>query len=812
MSGAGQPGSMYQPYTAWEDSGLPGLAQMGLDMLAHQFGGAYGQLPFSAGGNYVDIKNRQAFTQAHRIAMQFAGDADRQGWIEAQRAAAKAMGQKWDASTQAAAEARADMVTSSYGLISNSPAGIKFFDQLLGGRSALPLAHAIHVSGQNQYDPATHAANISGNTAAIMAQQIHNTFFGDTYDADGNIRSGASTWRSRTKGLHAHELGQVYSYMSARGYAPGGADYSDVFDLNTDEGREAAAKEHAQRVAGGLKDFSGGVAAMKELLGVGTDTAELLQSLEAMTGGMQQLTPQRAEMLVRHLKAAMEGASIGIEGMLMIGQQSEQIANRIGINQAFGAHLAGHGMNVIEGVNRTGAMGHGYWGLSDMDSLRIGEQARLGRGFASEFGNALGALGNLLDFLPEGGASAEARQFYEDARAGRTDTPLFNRVANMSREELINWVSQNTGLSPTEVSQQFDASSENQRKLYHDAMGTAITEAQRSELGNKILPQRFSSFTGAMIDRLLGPGGDNAELQSAITQAGVYSLMNMTAEERGNSSIRYGTMGASMLEAIKEKAAAGDTQAAALLEQLERQEGGALMALSRMAQAQYGDADLALNNELADILTLHSPEVRDERRLAKERAKLRATQGYALGGLVEGSWMARLGNALREQGAVEGDFDLTKFVKDVLNVEVADDVALQLGSQLQTMEELQEQYAEVMQQDLKPLPNESPEQYKARKAAWQAERKEKMELFRQEGARLRAIIESNPEVKEAYERYQAEMASENSAAQTSIANAELTATNLTLNVAELHINGEVIRDAQGSGKTNEAGHKKGAVV
>lgn len=300
---------------------------------------------------------------------------------------------------QAAVDAFAAGATGFLPSLANNEMGRQLLDSTGMGGSAMMGAYAYQAS-RFMRDPFTNRSGLSAVQAGVFGREIYNQLYETPGVNMGGMRpmaagqlmdemsrrgmlgtlSGIDRARGAVSMLSETNSSALNSAMSIAGISPN----SNLATLNADQLTKlrAASPEldkimqgdvrvDARAVGNKIKDFSGAISAVAELMGPNSPMSELWNALEEITNGStSQISPQRAEMMVRQFSGVARASGLGLEGMSQLMGMSASRAANLGLNPVFAAQIATGSGAYRRYLNDTGAI-QPTWGLSNADQLMV---------------------------------------------------------------------------------------------------------------------------------------------------------------------------------------------------------------------------------------------------------------------------------------------------------------------------------------------------------------------------------------------------------------------------------------------------------
>lgn len=156
----------------------------------------------------------------------------------------------------------------------------------------------------------------------------------------------------------------------------------------------AARSIDAQKASNTLKQYSGAIAAVREIFGDnGNPNApmqQLITALEALTQNqIGRVSPKKIEQQVREMQMAARGAGVGLNGMMALSSQAAAFGDQLGLDRSFANSSALAGMRQGEAMRNAGALNRGFGGMSQEEAMVKGAYLESAAA-ASPVGNMIG--------------------------------------------------------------------------------------------------------------------------------------------------------------------------------------------------------------------------------------------------------------------------------------------------------------------------------------------------------------------------------------------------------------------------------------
>jgi hypothetical protein len=183
--------------------------------------------------------------------------------------------------------------------------------------------------------------------------------------------------------------------------------FKDIKDYNAGTGKKsigeieqmegfgiAARSVDAQKASGTLKQYSGAIAAVREIFGDnGNPNApmqQLINALEALTQNqIGRVSPKKIEQQVREMQLAARGAGVGLNGMMALSSQAAAFGDQLGLDRSFANTSTLAGMRQGEAMRNAGAINRGFGGMSQEEAMLKGTYLESAAA-ASPIGNMIG--------------------------------------------------------------------------------------------------------------------------------------------------------------------------------------------------------------------------------------------------------------------------------------------------------------------------------------------------------------------------------------------------------------------------------------
>lgn len=682
------PSQPFQPYNPYGGQGMMGMF---MQMMSNQVAGQHGMMPMGfSGGNMATTMRQMELTRHQREAIRRGGQQDIPMIMDTIRGAYQAAGQEWTPEVQQNA---LQMAETGIGFAAmGSP---QMLDRLSGGRSATAMATHMYSGGRHSLDPFTGNIGMSANSTGAMVGDIHRRFYGDRQDREGNTiaGSGASEWRSRTKGVTAGEMGQLYSRLNREGMMSQikpmsdrqAEDFEDASPDEQDDIKANRRKRAAKKTAKKLEEWTGTLAALKDVFGPNSSFDDLMAKMEGMTGGQtSQMTGKEVERSIRNLANSGELAGVA---PLQVAQQVSAMSQGLegmGINGIFAQQFVGEGLNFSTGYRTSGAGSVSAWGLYGADRQRHEHQGNLLGASQSKLANRMGAVARLGDRLgADTFTTKEGKKLYKALQRGE----IPEQYADMSRGEFIEFMTENSELSEQEVQYALNAKNANQEAIYKHGLADATQKHQKTEMRDRFMTPALGqsasvSLSGAGIE---DPKG---ELSGALGETMAGSISGMSANTLADTEARNAAVAKDIEKKLEATAAGRGPAAEAAKKYLakigpkgsrERQRALVLMAeqgYSAMEQQLQSSGVLKPGESYVNFGVRNSSEVREGSDQAEAVGEIRSARESDVAGQTGGDPIQRAAEAVQQGG------DLVDIGAAAGGLQTREQVAANIGDQL----------------------------------------------------------------------------------------------------------------------------------
>ena len=682
------PSQQFQPFNPYGGQGMMGMF---MQMLSSQMAGQYGMMPMGFNGGNMATNMRQfQLTESQQAAMRLGGRQDIPMIMDTIRGGMQAAGQAWtpEAEQMALQAAETGINLAAMG----SP---QLLDRLSGGRSATAMAGYMFSGGRHSLDPVYGDIGLSANSTGSLVRDVHSRFYGDRYDRGGNViaGSGAREWRSRTKGVSAGEMGQLYQRLNQEGMmsqlSPMSRRQQEAFEDASPEEQDSIKatrrKRAAKKTAEKLEEWTGTLAALKDVFGPNSSFDDLMSAMEGMTGGAaSQMSGRAVERSIRNLVNSGDLAGVGPgEIMNRVGNMASGLES-MGINSIFAQQFVGEGLNFTTGYRAAGAGQMNAWGLYGIDRQRQEHTANLVSASQSKVANRMGAVARLGNRLGKDMFTTdEGRALYKSLRQGE----IPEQYAHMSRGEFIQFMTENTELSEQEVQYALDSKTANQEAVHKYGLADATQVHQKGEMRDRFMTPALGRSARVSVRSAIGTSKEASALGTDMGGVMAGSISGMSAETLADSEARNAAIAKDVEKKLEEWAADDPSGAAAkYLAKIgpkgskERQRALLLLAeqgYSSMESQLQRSGVLKPGESYVNFGVRNADEVRDASDLAEDTSAVRSARESDAAGESGGDPLQRGMETI--QG---GDADLKDVGGAVLGLRSRNEVAGDIGNRL----------------------------------------------------------------------------------------------------------------------------------
>lgn len=204
-------------------------------------------------------------------------------------------------------------------------------------------------------------------------------------------------------------------------------DFQDIKDYNAGTGKKsvgeieqmegfglAARSIDAQKATSTLKQYSGAIAAVREIFGDnGNPNApmqQLITALEAMTQNqIGRMDPKKIEQHVREMQLAARSGGVGLQAQLAISSQAGAYGDQLGLDRSFAMGATLTAMQRGDAMRQVGALNRGFGGMD-------AEKAMLSTAYLEQSA-AASPMGNMIGVAVRTVRSDPKRHYNDDGTA-----------------------------------------------------------------------------------------------------------------------------------------------------------------------------------------------------------------------------------------------------------------------------------------------------------------------------------------------------------------------------------------------------------
>lgn len=577
-----------------------------------------------------------------------------------------------------------DSVAGMAGMVDN-PMAIRAVDILTGGRSALPMAHYLHSAGRLLNDPKTGQRGISAESAGEMATTLRNDLFGKPGDM------------SQTTGLSSAESGEMIQELI----------YSGRMATGNPNFRNATRTSAAEDVKRTITSYSRVLATMKEIFiengQLNPTMRELLETADAMTGGMQQISTKEAETKLRTMQASAQRNGLSMQAVAQNLQATTAITQGLGMNQQFANDISQAGFDYREGLLNNQFNQTSEWGRGTPEQLQMQMQQQTGRFAMSEGANRLGMLSRIAERKYGNDASKITGNTATDRAmraiiAGKFDDEDLQTLMETGAGAFNAEVSQSTGMRTDQVMTELEMVTRNEEQLYKEKLVERAAQATQFREFNKAVwgvGGLADSQTKQEVGAVTGGAKGSAGISTAMTAASGEVLASMDNSTRADSKKRYEAMAKAMRDKLEsatgEEKEAAQAYMAAHGDKLDEE-------LRILAEQQYGiaeararktnlirDSSATPEGYLTNFYATLGKEAQEGGANARGRNAVDAFINSRLAGTVDHNILSRLGTAM--QDSTKEGATLSGVLKNTLGISVSGSQEKQLIASFTAMKE-----------------------------------------------------------------------------------------------------------------------------
>jgi len=531
-------------------SGVPGMngplgmiVQMLLQPMIQQLSASHGFIPLQfqqTQGAYDHLTANMVFRERMRT-MQIGSDQDQETAYRTLRGIAHLNNTPWNDSTRSAARNMAKQAATW--LPHLAMANPDFLDQASGVRGSSTVMHQFMSMGlRYARDPITGLTGPDGETSGAIASRVFKNFYGK----DLSLEEVAS----RTRGLSAGRMGQLFEELQRRGLMGAGITEQDRERVRAETEREIEASPNAASLRGQadeinnkkltnitadrytsrLKNMAGAVQAMREIFGDQGrkgNMVELINSLDALTqGGLATMSGAKLESTVRNIHMLVKNSGMTMDGMLQLMAGGARVADKLGLDREYVVGASQGAASFSAAFAQTGGGNlPGYGSLSREKVIQLDQQLRLNAA-ASFQANLLSSVVSLEKggFIKSGTAAARlAKEIKDGTIKGPLSLEEYYRVL---KESGVTRDMANQSLHNTEANREYG--------LEYDVQDT-VRNFQPKEFSAMLKNIAAPAATAALDKKLKAALGDSG---LAALQRGLGNIINMTPEQQQSANSR----------------------------------------------------------------------------------------------------------------------------------------------------------------------------------------------------------------------------------------------------------------------------------
>ena len=687
-----------------------------------------------------------------------------------------------------------------------TPMAPEFMD--LAGFGGLASAYHLGRAGQYMRDPLTGASRLSADTGNRLQEAIYSQYYGDLKDAAGNVVvNSAARGRRDAAGLMQGQMTNLFTELYARGEI-GGNDVSGRGEGNLDS--------FTQNMVRSLERKKRLVATMGEIFGEnGRPNApmrQLLDALEAFTGGSEVMDASRTETLLRRVQNTARSAGLTLEATGAMYTAANAQARALGLEGAFVPGSVAQAQD-FRAASLGGGVGYdrGGWGRNTLDQAVMKQQSLSLAGQASEqqnFINTLTRLAEVGKFKEGSPQAAQIRRMIAEAQSGEYSKETLEFLATGSRQAKLELMSGGfEGLSASGAAFEMDRMGmANRASGFRNNAGMGVASLQWNEVVQKLGGVRGGSARNTLERNIAEATGGpvNGAALADISRSGMEALRSLAQEDGGERAItdymsgggeNYAQGEAFLLRKFKEQLRSNginvsDEQAKTMMRQY-------------YGSVQYDANKLGFQGNLSNLVSQFNPKRQEAmRRNALRNEFTGAMQSAALGRIASNPLTRALDEFVMQGRTGQGDW--TKIAATTLGLDANQETTKLLAQHLQSLDRASSGYNEAVEAAMARAEKAGPKgsaEYEAAKKREMADLERRAEVYAEERERIMADIEKNPALKRALEEHQSKMEKEAGGGA------------VEMNIGQLFINGTLtMNDGKGKGEENKPGGRGAAPV
>lgn len=278
-----------------------------------------------------------------------------------------------------------------------------------------PAERAKMISGQIDDKSLEQVAREFGRSHMMSTDKTFAALTPEAQERELDKRMGDYTGRMKSTLTKIREIDN-------RGMGPEERDRELGKVERSEEYKALASRVDSKRVGDTIKQYTGAVAAVREIFGdngnPNAPMGALLAALEQLSSGAtSQMKPQKVESVLREMRLAAKETGVGMEQMMGFAGQMSAMGDTLGIAKPLSLQNTRNTMNMVSAMEATGAFeGNRFGSLTKSEAMQeVG--ARMQRGEASPVGKTMAAMARAVAENPDKyrGSEIEAMvQAYND--------------------------------------------------------------------------------------------------------------------------------------------------------------------------------------------------------------------------------------------------------------------------------------------------------------------------------------------------------------------------------------------------------------
>lgn len=380
---------------------------------------------FSPQQNLYDQMRSKAQFQMQQESMRRGAEIDRSTYVQMFQGMSALAGTPFGVREMRAAGSMAADMSRVMPML--APAMPELFDRLHGSRgSALLMSQQMNMGARYAVDPLTGRTGYTADSLGELTRRAYDRMYGPGADI------------GEMKGMGAGRAGQLFDEMSRRGLAGSALGRDDAMSriaaqekttvealrrLDSPSLDAKLRSFEADRIVDKLKNMAGVVAAMQDVFGeMGQPDAPMsaiMNGLQMLTqNGLQSMSPEQAERMVRTTANVARGAGVSMEAMMRLTASAAGRADQLGIDRRFAADAASGGVAFGQAY---GALAGGLrrFGLADKETATMLATQLETNAAASPIAQQLATTVRLHEEF--GGLKDEGLALYRAVKRGATE-------------------------------------------------------------------------------------------------------------------------------------------------------------------------------------------------------------------------------------------------------------------------------------------------------------------------------------------------------------------------------------------------------